>query len=281
MALTTVSGDSILSPEQVTELLIEPVQSAAIALAEGITTSVVLTDAGHWRVPRVTDDPVAAWVNEGQEIAPSDPAFDEVIIVPAKVAGLTVVTRELVEDTVETAPLIVGDGLIRDLARKIDAAFLTALPAPAPAGLTTIGYQEIAGGTLSNLDRFAQAVSVAEDVGALLTGWVTSPATALTLATLKDRADSNATLLGVDPALPSRRLIEGRPLLVSPDVPDGQVWGLPASRVYTVIRSDAEVSADASVFFTSDRIAVRATMRLAFGFVHEPAVVHLTFDAIP
>lgn len=74
------------------------------------------------------------------------------------------------------------------------------------------------------------------------------------------------------PPSPARRLIEGAPLLISPAVANGVVWGVPADRVTLVIRRDATVRADASVFFTSDRIAVRATMRVGFGFP-DPASV--------
>ena len=279
MALMLSNGDPILSPEAVTELLVLPVQAAAVATADQLCTTVVLTDGPSWRVPKVTADPIASWVAEGQEITPSDPTFDELHVFPSKVAALNVVSREVVEDSSEAAPAIVGDGMIANMAHQLDRAFVSALPAPAPAGLPTIDYQEVAGGTLSNLDAFAQAVSVAEEVGATLTAWVTSPATALQLAQLKVETGSNATLLGVDPAMPTRRLVEGRPVLVCPEVPDGEVWGLPSRAIFTVIRSDAEVTADASVYFTSDRIAIRATMRVGFGFVHEPAVVHLTFGA--
>jgi hypothetical protein len=48
-----------------------------------------------------------------------------------------------------------------------------------------------------------------------------------------------------------------------------------AGRVTTVVRRDAEVQADRSVFFTSDRVAVRATCRVGFGFPHTAALVRV------
>ena len=71
-------------------------------------------------------------------------------------------------------------------------------------------------------------------------------------------------------------MIFGVPLPTSPEAPAGTVWGLPAERVVTAVRRDAEVKADRSVFFTSDRVAVRATMRAGFGFVHPQSVVKVT-----
>jgi HK97 family phage major capsid protein len=48
------------------------------------------------------------------------------------------------------------------------------------------------------------------------------------------------------------------------------------SRVWLVVREDATVEADRFVFFTSDRVAVKATMRAGFGFVHPQSVVKVT-----
>ena len=43
---------------------------------------------------------------------------------------------------------------------------------------------------------------------------------------------------------------------------------LDSSRVWLVLRDDTTVEADRSVFFTSDRAAVKAIMRVGFGLVH-------------
>ena len=54
------------------------------------------------------------------------------------------------------------------------------------------------------------------------------------------------------------------------------VWGIPRSYAYLVIRTGSEVETDKSVFFTSDRIAVRAKVRAAFGFPHPAAIVKIS-----
>jgi hypothetical protein len=43
-----------------------------------------------------------------------------------------------------------------------------------------------------------------------------------------------------------------------------------------VLRQDASVVTDTSVYFTSDRVAVRATLRVSFGFTYPAAVVKVT-----
>ena len=46
--------------------------------------------------------------------------------------------------------------------------------------------------------------------------------------------------------------------------------------MWLVVRDDATVEADRSVYFTSDRVAVKATMRAGFGFVHQASVVKVS-----
>ena len=105
--------------------------------------------------------------------------------------------------------------------------------------------------------------------------FVASPSTALALSTIKEQAGSNKPLLQPDPTQPAGRTLAGLPLVTSPDAPEGLVWGVPKARAFVVLRSDVSVALDSSAFFTSDRVAVRVTMRVEFGFPHEAALVRV------
>jgi HK97 family phage major capsid protein len=284
MTLTTGTAGPLLTPEQVEDLLVLPVLAASVALNPLVSTVVRLTGSTY-RIPKVTADPSAAWVAEGAEIPASDLTTNELIVTPSKVAGLSVITSELAEDSSPEASTEVGAGLARDIARKVDAAFFGGVAANTPSGLAslTVGsgnVQDIAAGTApTNLDAFAQAQMLAGNVGAEITSFVTNPTTALVLANLKETSGSGKPLLEPDPTKATRRMIFGVPLLTSPDAPVGTIWGMSAGRVTTVVRRDAEVQADRSVFFTSDRVAVRATCRIGFGFPHTAALVRIRLAA--
>jgi len=280
MTLTTGNAGPLLTPQQVEDLLVLPVLAASVALNPLVSTVVRLTGSTY-RIPRVTADPSAAWVAEGAEIPASDLTTNELVVTPSKVAGLSVITSELAEDSSPEASTEVGAGLARDIARKVAAAFFGGVAANTPSGLAslTVGagnVQDIAAGTApTNLDSFAQAQMLAGNVGVEITSFVTNPATALVLANLKEATGSGKPLLEADPTKPTRRMIFGVPLLTSPEAPVGTIWGLPAERVVTAVRRDADVTADRSVFFTSDRVAVRATCRIGFGFPHTSALVRI------
>lgn len=277
MPLTTAaaSGGPLLTPEEVADLLVRPAFDMSRAAQ---ASTVVPTSSGQYRVPFVATDPTASFVAEGAEIAPSDPDLDELDILPKKLAGLTIISRELAQDTNPEAAEVVGRGLARDIARKLDAAYFGTTTTDGPDGLgSLVGFSPIdAGAAWANLDPFTNGAFTAEDVFAEVNTWVANPADAKLLANLKEATDSNKSLLQPDPTLPTRRTIGGIPLLTSPSVTAGTIWGLPRDRSYVVIRDDAKVESDASVFFTSDRIAVKATMRVSWGWPHPAAVIKVS-----
>src|SRR5258707_9080237 len=117
MAMSTTTGAPILTPAQVNALVIQPLIDQSVAAQ---VSTVVTTSSHDLRVPRVTADPAAAWTAEGAEIGVSDATLDEIVVTPKKLAGLVVVSNELAADTSPAALQVVGDGLVRDLRRKID-----------------------------------------------------------------------------------------------------------------------------------------------------------------
>jgi HK97 family phage major capsid protein len=137
--------------------------------------------------------------------------------------------------------------------------------------------QAVTAGEVTNLDAFAEAVSLAEDVGGLTTAFVASPANVLALAQLKRSRDSNEPLLqpSPDPTQATTRQVLGVPLFSSPAVDDETVWAIPQQFSFVVVREDAEVGVDTSAFFTSDRIGIRATLRVGIGWPHEAAIVKI------
>jgi len=271
----TANATALLRPEEVGPLLIQPIDAQSIAAQ---VATVVATESHEYRLPVVTADPSAGWVAEGADIDVSDLGTDEVVVTPAKLAGITVVSRELADDSTPEASKTVGDALVRDIVRKLDQAFFGSLPSPAPKGLASL----VAGGRLAvvnreagdqTLDAFAEAISEAELVGATVDHFVANPADALALATIKDEAGSNRPLLGTDAASRTKRQLQGVPLLVSPYVAPGIVWGIPKSRTFIIRRTNARVESSEHSHFGSDQIAIRATTRHGFGFPHPESIV--------
>ncbi|MFI6779106.1 phage major capsid protein [Nocardia sp. NPDC050412] len=270
---TSTSGIGGLLPEQVHALIVRPVQRDSVALQ---TTTVLSTDSTSSKFPIVTADPAAAWVPEGGEISPSDSAHDELEVVHKKVAGLTIVSRELAEDSNPSALDIVGAGLVRSIVTKVDTAFFAVTTANGPNGIGGTTHQVVdIGSGIVDTDPFAEALSKAENVGATISNFVTHPDTALELAKIKEMTGSNKPLLGPDPSRPGARTVLGVPLLVSPYVTDGDIWAIPQAFTFTTMRRDVTLDISTDAYFSSDRVAVKCSMRLAFGFPHPQAIVRI------
>jgi len=276
MSTAASSGGPVLTPEQVRSLVVQPLIEQSVAAQ---VSTVIQTTSHDLRVPRVTQDPSAAWTLEGAEINVSDAVLDELTVTSKKLTVLVAISNELANDSSPAALGVVGQGLVTDLRRKIDAAYFTATTANGPSGLGSLTTSTAPnGGSWATLDSFEAAKSAAETLHTEITSFVTSPATALTLSTLKQfgTAGSNMPLLSPDPTQPTARTISGVPMYVSPAVAADLVWAIPRDHSLFVLRQDSTVVTDSSVFFTKDSVAVRATLRVAFGFTYPLAVVKIT-----
>lgn len=269
------SGSSILTPDQVQSLVVEPLGRASVATQ---CSTIVHIDTHSTRFPVVVADANSGWTPESAEIAISDPGLDELVCTPSKLAALVVCSNELLADSNPSAANVIGESIVRDLAVKLDAAFFGSVTANGPSGLESLtGAQDVNGGSgFADLDAFAEALSKLEQVDSSLDrSFVAHPSTLLGLSQIKLGDDFNAPLLGPDASSPTKRSILGVPLFSSPAIPQGRVWLIPKVKSYVVVRNDADVRTDSSAFFSSDRTAVRATMRVGFAWPHEASMVRI------
>ncbi|BBX70098.1 phage major capsid protein [Mycolicibacterium psychrotolerans] len=281
MSLFTTSASGLLRPEEVGPLVIEPLKKESVAMA---VSRVITTGATSFRLPRVIADPASGWYSEGSDIDPTDATVDELDVVPRALKTLSKLSNELVADSNPTASEVVGQGMARDIARKVDAAYFGNTVANGPNGLLSLGSVQTvdAGSVFDDLDAFEEAASKLENVGSKVTAWVASANTCLALAQLREftgtGSTSNVPLLSSDPTQPTRRQILGAPLwpLPSEVIADGTVWGLDRDKSFVVLRSDTTVEVDTSYFFGSDCTAVRSVVRIGFGWPHQEAVVKIS-----
>jgi HK97 family phage major capsid protein len=276
MALYTAGAGPILAPAEVNSLVVRPVLDQAVSAQ---VSTVVQIGTNQLRVPVVLTDPQASFVAEGAEIPATDGSLTEIVVVPKKLAALSVISSELAQDSSPAALQVVGDGIVRDVKRQLDASFFANTTAQGPNGLGSLTTAVATnGGSWSNLDSFEAAKANAETLHTQVTSFVAAPATVLALSTLKEygTAQSNVPLLQSDPTQAVSRTISGVPLYSSPAVAPDLVWAIPAQHVLFVVRSDATVVSDSSVMFTSDRVAVRCTMRVSYAFTQPLAITKIT-----
>lgn len=275
MATNRTTHDAILSPDQIGDLLIQPLIEASAA---GQALGTVALDSATYRVPVVTTDPAAAWTEEGAEIAVTDSAVDEITVSPYKLAALTVVSSELAADSTPGAQEVIGAGIVRDLSRKLDAALFTATTTNGPSGLPSLtGVQTYTAAEMTDVvDALIGATYAVEAANGHIMTWVCHPETAARISSLKEGTSSNRPLLGADVTQPGARLLLGSPMITSPYVDEDTVWGIDPTFSQLIIRQNAEVLADHSVYFSSDRVAIRGIIRAGFAFAHPGSIAKVT-----
>lgn len=258
-------------PEGHGALILDPLRAESVALNPAVSQT-IMSGTRAWTIPVVATDAAASWVREGEEIAPSNPTMRDLTIVPAKTAGLVPVSRETMDDSSPSAREVVGASLAASIREQVDSAFLGAVAAPAPQGLGTITPTVITA-PLDSLDPFLDAKAASAAVGGSPTGILIHPDDALVLYKLRDQADSNRPLVG------ETNSAAGLPLIVTSHATAGQIWLVDARKNYVVVREDIDVEVSKDAYFSSDRTAVRAVMRVGFGFVNEAANVRIDVDA--
>lgn len=275
----TTNTAEILRPEDVHRLITLPVMEASVAAQ---VANVINTNSTTLRFPLVTGDPSAEWTAEGEEIETSTLTTDEVSVTPAALKGLSIVSNELLADSSPEASAAIGAGLARDLARKLDLAFFGAKGSNTvqPEGLLDLKPDADVGEgpDVINLDFAEKAVYAASLVDAELTSFVCSPALALAIATLKTEDGSNESLLATDATARARRTVGGLPLYTTPAITDTKVlYGIPKQHVHLVIRQNVSLQVSGESFFTSDRTAIRATMRVGWALTHPDALIKVVW----
>ena len=226
MALTTTGGASILTPEEVGALVVRPLMEQSVAAQ---VSTVVQTSSHDFRVPVVSapTPPPRGPLKAPKSL--SDPTITEVVVTPKKLAGLTVITNELAADSSPAALQVVGDGLVRDLKRKLDAAYFGNTTTNGPNGLRFTHHRPVdAGDAWTNLDAFEGARVGSRNPVHQLGAFVANPATAL--ARVAERGNRTRTRRCSALTRPHRhsRVIARCPALRRhPPLPTDVVWGIP------------------------------------------------------
>ena len=210
---------------------------------------------GQGELPLSVSDPNVAWYNELDTIATTDGATGEVVCTrPRRLASIA--SRPSWPTTPTRLSPTRSAALANQIAEAADKAWLANTTAKANNGLLGLTYSVVdTGASVANLDPFIAARFRAQTVGAELTSWVMSPATAETLRKLKVQTGSNQTLLQfVNDGL----VVAGLPVFVSPHVDAATVaWGIPKERVVTVLRKGTEVVRSKDAGFYNDAVDIR------------------------
>lgn len=284
MPMNSTTGQPLLKPWEQGDLITVPWRETSVALQ---VTTAFPTESPEVHLPVVAADVTSGFVPELGTIELDDPDLQTVTVVPRKLAAATLCSLEQLRDSNPQTQEVVGQSIIRSLARTTDKAFIAASTTNGPAGLGSLvghGAQQVTvSGAITSLDPFTDAIGMLAEHGANLTAFLADARTVTALAKLKQIAGSNVPLLnsdnGVDVTKPQARTVQGVPLWSLPasaGIPPGHIWGLDRTRVYTVLRQGVELDVSTDAAFLQTAAIIRATTRIGFGFADPEAVVRIT-----
>jgi HK97 family phage major capsid protein len=190
MAEGSTTAGGFLIPTLLSSELIDLARNQTQVIAAGARTYPM--KSSRVDLPAWAGDPTVGWRAENAAITPADGLVSKITLTAYTLAGLTLVSRELIEDT--ESPAI--DATLRDvLGKRIalawDSAALYGSGTGQPKGVKlwpsiSTASMGTNGAAFTNWDPLVTAVGALQDQNETPTGIILAPRTARELATFKD-----------------------------------------------------------------------------------------------
>jgi HK97 family phage major capsid protein len=243
--VTTADFRSTLTPAQVWAVLNTLITQAPFA------ASLTRAQSRTGRMAFPTAAPSGfSWLNELEPLPVIDLGADADIVVAAKIAGIILVSNELVADSTVSITGVVGTLLRDSLSRDMDQGLLFGEGAPEPDGIVAAA-PAVAGADL--LTAALTAAAEITDAGGTANTIALSGAT---FAAEAGRTDDNGAL--VHPGGSMADVAGLRPVLL-PGLGDTLIYD--SSRVFLVLGQDSTAELSSDFAFDRDAVAMRVKAR--------------------
>ena len=273
MVETTVDNPELLR-EQVSSLLIQPLEAASVVLAAGPR---IFDTAEPLRIPKLISSSDPAWVGEGELIPEHDVDFDEVRLMPTNrksVKTLIRFTNELLRQSVIGLDSVLKDRLVSDVARKLDTAFLVGDGADnTVTGIVNQPGVQKAVLDASEPDSLLDALALASAAEVTPNRWFLSGADFYSVRKLKD--SSGKYILESDITQGTTYRLFGVPVTVTNKLPAGKAVLANMAEVAVARDTAPTVKILDQRYAEYDEQAIRVTARFDLGLLRPEGVVVL------
>ena len=276
MVETTADNPELLR-EQVSSLLLQPLEAQSIFLSSGVR---IFDTAEPLRIPKLVGSSEPSWVGEGELIPEHDVDFDEVRLMPTdrkSIKTLIRFTNELLRQSVIGLDSVLKDRLVSDVSRKLDTAFLTGDGADdSVTGI--INQPGVQTGTLDTADpdSLLDALALAAAAEVTPNRWMVSGADFFALRKLKD--GNGKYLIESDVTKDTTYRLFGVPVTVSNKIPAGTAVLANMSEVAVARDTNPTVKLLDQRYAEYDEQAIRVTARFDLGLLRPEGVIVLTAD---
>lgn len=274
----TTSANPELLREQVSNLLIQPLEAQSLVLSSGVR---IFDTAEPLRIPKLVGSSEPGWVGEGELIPEHDVDFDEVRLMPTdrkSVKTLIRFTNELLRQSVIGLDSVLKDRLVSDVARKLDTAFLTGdgVDKSVTGIINQPGVQNAAL-DVTDADSLLDALALASAAEVTPNRWFISGADFFALRKLKD--GNQNYLIESDVTKDTTYRLFGVPVTVTNKLPEGTAVLANMSEVAVARDTAPTVKLLDQRYAEYDEQAIRVTARFDLGLLRPEGVIVLTADA--
>jgi HK97 family phage major capsid protein len=261
--ITKATGfGAAITPEEWAGYVLDHLAAASVVLASGATE--VRTSAKQIHMPRITGDGAVGWYSELEAIGPGDPVGDELILTPKKVAALTTLSNEAVDDSTPSVLDAVGNAMVKAVAREADRAYFAGT---GPANDQPVGIMTLPGlpASIGPVDyaEIITAAGVVRAAGGTPNVAYLNPADLTALQLVVD--GNNRPLIQPDPSQGMSETIGGLRIWATPAVPAAQALIAQADQIVVAVRTDASVVVSTDAAFSTDGTVARVVARTDVG----------------
>lgn len=244
---------------------------------------------GSLKVPAVTASVTVGGVAENTAITPSDPTLASITLDPKKLAALTLVAREAIEDSNPDLQQVVANSLLKDFGVELDRQFIAGdgtgqnMTGLTVAAGTTAGPALGVNGAALAFAHLADTLSAYESANndADRAAWLMHPRTWASVRKLADL--QSRPIVSIDPTAAVRQTLWGVPVFLSSNFSIAQTVGTSTdtstilladmSQVVVGVSRQVEIQISTEAYFAADQVALKVTGRYDIGLPQPAAVV--------
>ena len=266
---------STLIKDQVSSMLVQPLQAASVILNNGPT---IFNSSAPVRIPTLGATSGGEWVGEN-ELIPSDETaeFDEIELMPTSRKSIKTIVRvsnELIRMASTGVSAVLQRRIVTDVRDKLDTALLlgdgdenTVTGVLSQSGLQAKPFDT------SDPDTILDALAALAAEEATANRIILNGGDFFDMRKLKD-ADGRG-LLQPDISGDATYRLHGVPVAVTNKIPAGKAIVADMSAIAVVRDEDARVTLDASRYLDYDQTAIRVTTRYDLGIIRPESVIIL------
>lgn len=276
MVESTTNNPELLQ-EQVSSLLIEPLEAQSVVLAAGPR---IFDTASPLRIPKLVGSSEPGWIGENELIPEHDVNFDEVRLMPAdrkSVKTLIKFSNELLRQSVIGLDSVLKARLVSDVARKLDDAFLTG-DGTDNSVTGIINQTGVQTGILdaTEPDSFLDALALASAAEVQPNRWIISGADFYEVRKIKDT--SGKYILESDITTGTTYRLFGVPVTVTNKLPTGTAVLANMAEVAIARDTNPTVKLLDQRYAEYDQQAIRVTARYDLGLLRPEGVIVLNAE---